>query len=384
MSEANPTDFQVSGEVSQNQREIGPNFARIDSVRLPDQDTTRNSLNLVDIAQAPWRASPFRDGAGTQTGVQVPDQNTHMNRVAQEVQTRFNEVRQRFNQEVNSQGALIGRRISAMRDFFGTSTSAYAINQRFDQEQVKINRLQTLATQGNHEEFRQAYRSLTGYELERPNNEQITRRLSIESITAGYDESQRGWVNSISLIVPFIATGGRAVGPLSFLSRNTGSAMLADAAVVSVGNYGLKAMDGRYSDPGYDLATGAVTGLLWAPAQRASTYWTGRYMSTNRIEPIFPGPLSTTYNIQGQGIGALARESYLRHATPWAFYGGYEPIAREATDRYFGKVDSYDVGRVARNSLWGASTGLGSGQAFGMFNTPIMNVLRPHVQRLWH
>ncbi len=350
-------------------------------------------LNLVELSAQTQvsRGSPFLTGAGStsvRAAEQLPDQNTHLSRVAQEIQTRFSETRNRFNQEVNSQGVLLGRPLNAVKNALGTEFSSYTINRRFDEERIKVDRLQTLAQQGNTEEFRQVYRSLTGMELDPPNNQSITRRLSIESLIGDYDRSQRSWVNTAALTIPFMLTGFRgaplvlrseqpALQALAAIGRSTPLAMAHDAAIVSAGNVALKAMDGRYSDPGYDAITGAVTGALWAPAQRASTMLTERYIARNGsalgITPIYQGPLSTTFSVNNRGVGMYMTESFLRHGSTWSAFGAYEPVFREATDLAFGRNQSYDLGRVATNSLYGLTSGLMLGQGYGMTYTPAFN-----------
>ncbi len=346
-----------------------------DSVRLAQSDNSNSKLNLLEIAQATRPAG-------------VPDQNTHMSRVAQEIQTRFDETRNKFNQEVNSQGRLLGRPLDGVKNFFGTTNGSNTINARFDQEKLKVDRLQVLAKEGNLEEFRKTYLALTGMELERPNNEQIQRRLLIEPVVSDYEKSQRNMVNTVALAVPFALTGLRGAPfvmkgesmlarGLTAIGNNVPASMLHDGAIVAAGNTALKALDGRFSDPYYDAATGFVTGALWAPAQRTSTRmtegWMDRFGTTYGVKPINPGKLTTTFDVNNKGLGMYMTESYLRHGSSWSLYGLYEPVAREATDLAFGKVDSYNLSRVATNSYYGFTSGLFFGQTYGMTYTPALN-----------
>lgn len=408
MSETNAHTEAQTGDDSARRPES--TFAQVEPIKIPD-----NGLNLVELSQSQWRASPFLQGGGNQgdgksggqsdrqsdrqsggqSDRQATDPNVHMRRVAQEIQTRYNETRTRFNQEVNSQGALLGRPVSAIKDMLGTEHSAYSINRRFDQERLKVDRLQELANQGNAEEFRQLYRSLTGFELEPPNNQKVTRRLSIESLIGDYDQSQRSWVNTAALTVPFMMTGFRgapwvmnsqlsALQGYAALGRSIPLSMAHDGLIVAGGNVAMKMADGRYSNPGYDAATGFVTGALWAPAQRASSWLTEGYIARNGtslgITPMYQGPLTTTFNVNGRGAGMYMTESFLRHGSSWSLYGAYEPLFREGTDLTFGRYDSFDAGRVARNSLYGMSTGLFAGQLYGMTYTPFYNRV---VSPLW-
>jgi len=346
-----------------------------------DQSDSIPRLNLLKIAQANPRPAA------------IPDQNTHLSRVAQEIQTRFDETRTKFNQEVDSQGKLLGRPLDGVKNFFGTTNASNTINSRFDQEKLKVDRLQVLAKEGNLEEFRKTYLALTGIELERPNNERITRPLLIEPVVKDYEKSQRDMVNTVALAIPFALTGFRgapivmrseslALRGLNAIGNNVPASMVHDTAIVAGGNTLLKAMDGRFSDPYYDAVTGAVTGALWAPAQRASTRmtegWVERFGTTYGVKPINLGKLTTTFDVNNKGFGMYMTESYLRHGSSWSLYGMYEPVAREATDRYFGKVDSYSLSRVATNSYTGFTNGLFFGQAYGMTYTPALNrVLNP-------
>ncbi len=347
-----------------------PNSAS-DSIQVAQSDNSNSRLNLLEIAQA-----------------NIPDQKTHLNRVAQEIQTLFDQTRLRFNQEVSSQGKLLGRPMDGIKNFFGTTNASNTINSRFDQEKIKVDRLQTLAKENNQEEFRKVYLSLTGTELEQPNNQKITRRLLIEPLVGDYQKSQKDMVNTAALTIPFALTGFRgapfvmrseslALRGLRSIGNNLPASMVHDATIVAGGNTLLKAIDGRYSDPYYDATTGFVTGALWAPAQRASTRmtegWMQKYGTTYGVTPINPGKLTTTFDVNNKGFAMYMSESYLRHGSSWSLYGAYEPIAREATDLAFGKVDSYSPSRVAANSYYGFTSGLFFGQTYGMTYTPALN-----------
>lgn len=350
--------------------------AASDSTQIAQIDNAKSNLNLLEIAQTNNRIAP------------APDQNTHLNRVALEIQQRFEETRSKFNQEVNSQGKLLGRPIDGVKNFFGTTNASNTINARLEQEKIKVDRLQVLSREGNLEEFRKTYLDLTGIELERPSNQQITRRLLIEPVVSEYEKSQRNLVNTVALAIPFALTGFRgapivmrseslALRGLTAIGNNVPASMLHDGIIVAAGNTALKAADGRFSDPLYDATTGFVTGALWAPAQRASTKmtenWMERYGTTYGIKPINQGKLTTTFDVNNKGFGMYMTESYLRHGSSWSLYGMYEPVAREATDLAFKKVDSYSLSRVATNSSYGFTSGLFFGQAYGMSYTPALN-----------
>ncbi|MBP7861109.1 hypothetical protein KA183_05460 [bacterium] len=353
-----------------------------DSIQLAQSVDSNSHLNLLEIAQLSPRPNPMEKTTN------LPDQKTHLNKVAQEIQTLFDQTRVRFTQEVSSQGKLLGRPLDAVKNFFGTKNGSDTINSRFDQEKLKVDRLQTLAKENNQEEFRKIYLELTGTELDPPNNQKITRRLLIEPLVGDYQKSQRDMVNTVALAIPFALTGFRgapivmrseslALRGLTAIGNNVPASMLHDAAIVAGGNTLLKAVDGRFSDPYYDAATGFVTGALWAPAQRASTRmtegWMQKYGTTYGVTPLNPGKLTTTFDVNNKGFGMYMSESYLRHGSSWSLYGAYEPIAREATDFAFGKVDSYSPSRVAANSFYGFTSGLFFGQSYGMTYTPALN-----------